>query len=103
MEKKNPRKYTEEFKRQAVQLAIELGSPSRAAKQLGVPEANVHNWKWKQNKENTISTMPLNSTGNAQVADAEELKRLRRENAELKKVNHILKAAAAVFSRDHLI
>ena len=33
---------------------------------------------------------------------AEELARLRRENNELRKVNHILKAAAAFFSQDHL-
>ena len=32
----------------------------------------------------------------------EEIKRLRTEVTELKKVNHILKAAAAFFSQDHL-
>ena len=32
----------------------------------------------------------------------DEVRRLQREVAELKKVNHILKAAAAFFSQDHL-
>ena len=32
----------------------------------------------------------------------EELKRLRKEVEELKKVNYILKRAAAFFSQDHL-
>ena len=100
MEKKKPRKYTEEFRKQAVQLAEELGSPSRAAKQLGVPEANVHNWKWKLKSGKSLGGGASKVV--AQESEAEENKRLRREVAELKKVNYILKAAAAIFTRDHL-
>ena len=37
--------YTEEFKKQAVQLAVELKNVSRAAKQLGVRDVNIHKWK----------------------------------------------------------
>lgn len=107
METRKPRKYTEEFKRQAVQLAEELGSAKKAGKQLGVPHANVHNWKVKissgqslnrSNQKNKIqSAAPISA-----ASVEEENQRLRRENAELKKVNHILKAAAAIFTRDHL-
>ncbi len=97
VEKKKSRKYTEEFKKQAIELAKDLESMSKAAKQLGISHANLHNWKIKaQESENLESKM-------AQTNAAEELKRLRKENSDLKKVNYILKAAAAVFSRDHQV
>ena len=92
-EKKKSRKYTEEFKKQALQLAEDLGSLNKAAKQLGVAHANLHNWK--QQKAGSNSNV-------ATAGHEEEIKRLRKENAELKKVNYILKAAAAIFTRDHL-
>jgi transposase len=97
VDKKKSRKYTEEFRRQAVQLAIDLGSMTKAAKQLGVAHANLHNWKLKIQQSESIDK------NLAQIKSEEELKRLRKENAELKKVNYILKAAAAVFSRDHQV
>jgi transposase len=108
METRKSRTYTEEFKKQAVQLAEDLGSAKKAAKQLGVPHANVHTWKVKlssgqslarSNQNNKTKSTPLSS---APPGVEEENQRLRRENAELKKVNYILKAAAAIFTRDHL-
>jgi len=93
------RKYTREFRQQAIDLAASLGSAGQAAQQLGIPESNIHNWR---------SRMKLRPSGSGKLgpeaapAGVEELERLRRENAELKKVNHILKAAAAFFSQDHL-
>jgi transposase len=91
------RKFTIEFKKQAVDLALSLGNISEAAKQLGVLDSSIHNWKKKFN------TLPGGiAKSDISVADLEELKRLRRENAEQKKVIHILKAAAAFFSQDHL-
>lgn len=86
------RKYTEEFKKQAVELAKSLGNTTKAAEQLGIRDSIIHDWK---RKFGGISPCQLSS-------EAEELIRLKKENAELKKVNHILKAAAAFFSQDHL-
>jgi transposase len=95
--RKKSRKYTDEFKRQAVQLAEELGSVTKAAKQLGVAHANLHNWRTKLRSGNTS-----HSNSSALLDSEEENKRLKKEIAELKKVNYILKAAAAVFSQGHL-
>ena len=98
MEKKKPRVYSDEFRTQAVQLAKDIGNVSKAAKQLGIPEASLYAWK-ASNKAGKLASQ--GGAANSE-SEAEENKRLRREVAELKKVNHILKAAAAIFTRDHL-
>jgi len=97
--KKQSRKYTDEFKKQAIALAKDLGSVVAAAKQLGVPKVCIYDWRMKLDgpmQQVQDSTVSFNN------CDAEELKRLRKENAELKKANYILKSAAAFFSQDHL-
>jgi len=94
MGKRVTRQYTSEFRQQAAELAIRIGT-TRAAKQLGVSVANVHGWKSKaDNKEPQSKKDKVNLE--------EENRRLQRENDELKKVVHILKRAAAFFSQDHL-
>ena len=93
MEKKKSRVYTEEFRRQAVALSEELGSVMKAAHQLGVSEANIYSWRKVGQSLSFAST---------KVSAEEELRRLRKENSDLKKINHVLKAAAAFFSQDHL-
>jgi transposase len=106
MERKKPRVYTEEFKRQAVKLASDLGSAARAAKQLGISDANIGNWRKKieASQSLTVPSQKMKSDGRALAAGSveEENQRLRRKIAELEKVNYILKSAAAIFTRDHL-
>jgi len=94
MGKSKPRRYTLEFKQQAVELAKRIGT-SPAARQLGVPVQSLHSWKTKANEQGLIS--------NAKKVDLDaENRQLRKEVEELKKVNQILKKAAAFFSQDHL-
>ena len=85
--------YTEEFKIQAVDLAESLGSIRGAAKQLGINEMSIRGWLKQKRMNHEISEVSPGSS-------LQELSRLRKENAELKKVNQILKAAAAVFCQD---
>ena len=95
MAKKTNRKYSDEFKRQAVELSYELG-PTRAARQLGISGVNVTKWRAKQSEEKSVDTQ-------VKVESQEqEIKRLRKENEEQKKVIYILKRAAAFFSQDQL-
>jgi transposase len=98
MEPRKNRKYTTEFQIEALNLAKELGSFSAASKQLGISDGVIHSWKDKY--QFTLNTK--SKTAADAVNETEELKRLRKENEELKKVNYILKKAAAFFSQDHL-
>lgn len=91
------KKYTEDFKRQAVELAESLHSGVAAAKQLGISDSLIYSWRIKFKGSESKA-----SGSGSQTGESEELKQLRRENAELKKVNYILKSAAAFFSQDHL-
>ena len=94
MGKQSLRKYTREFKRQAAELAIRIGS-TRAAEQLGVPLQSVNTWKLNSQRTGV-------QTKKEKVNLEEENRLLRKEVDELKKVNQILKRAAAFFSQDHL-
>ena len=91
------RVYTKEFKTQAVELAGSLGSISKAAEQLGIPEINIRSWKKKLGENKTPDSHATVSS-----LEQEEVKRLRKEVSELKQVNLILKTAAAFFSQDQL-
>lgn len=92
------RTFTKEFKIQAVELAASLGNVTEAARQLGVLDSSIHNWK----KSLAAPVSKVFEKTNLSLEEYDELKRLRRETAEQKKVIHILKAAAAFFSQDHL-
>lgn len=94
------RKFTTEYKEQAVRLAEHLGSVAKAARQLGISDVNVYHWKMKS-KNGKLKDLKNNMSIQSETPE-EELKRLRKENEELKQVNYILKRAAAFFSQDHL-
>ena len=91
--------YTKEFKLQAIKLAEELGSAVQAGKQLGVPDANIYAWKKKYEGESVTAVKKVEIKPEELLR---ENQRLQQENAQLKKVNYILKSAAAFFSQDHL-
>jgi transposase len=96
-EEMKKRTYTQEFKLQAVELAKEIGMIA-AGRQLGIADSNIYGWKEKFEGKKKLTQQAVG------ISDAElqELKQLRKENAELKKVNFILKQAAAFFSQDHI-
>ena len=95
---KNARKYTDDFKHRVVTLANEIGV-AEAGRKLGVPSGNIYGWQTKLLRIGRVSKSDTKSVTESQD---EELKRLRKENLDLKKANIILKSAAAFFSQDHL-
>lgn len=99
MEVKKNKRYTKEFQINALNLVKELGSYSAAARQLGISDSVLHAWKDRYNFNTNIKS---GKTAEQSINESEEIKRLRKENEELRKTNYILKKAAAFFSQDHL-
>ena len=88
------KRYTAEFKAQAVEL-VGLGKPvSEVAEDLGIGSSILYGWVRKRNR-----AAPLGSGGHRGVGEepvTDEVRRLRRENANLKLENDILKKAAVI-------
>jgi transposase-like protein len=88
------RSYTEEFKHEAVKLLRESEESARKiAQELGIPQTNLSRWK-REMENDPDEAFP----GKGNPRD-EELARLRRENAKLKKERDILKKAVGIFSQ----
>lgn len=91
------RRYTDEFKSEAVKLAQESGRPiAQVARELGISDNVLYRWRGEERQAQSRS-----STRVAVRAETEELSRLRRENDTLKKERDFLKKAAAFFAREH--
>jgi transposase len=91
------KKHTEEFKREAVRLLENRGERTvgDVAASLGVAENLLHAWKRKLGS----AAAQLRAERGGETPE-EELKRLRRENAQLKQERDVLKKSVAVFARD---
>ena len=91
------KKYTEEFKREAVRLLLSRGEQSAAsvAKGLGIAESMLYQWA---KKHGDVAKAAVNSRG--ETTD-EELVRLRREVNQLRKEKEILKKSALLLLRDN--
>ena len=91
------RKYSQEFKLQAAKLVTEQGySYDKAAKRLGTTGFSVRNWV-----KTFQQTGELPSKAEAQPK-IDEIRQLRKELAQLRMENDILKKAAAYFARESL-
>ncbi len=91
-----PSKYPEEFRRDAV--ALVKASPERTvadiARELGVNHETLRQWVIAADKQQVREAAGLGQ------AELEELKRLRKENAELKVEKEILRKAAQYFAKE---
>ena len=88
------RRYTEEFKREAVQLMETSGKPiAELARDLGINNHNLYRWRGLYGSQS-----PVNRNGNVAEMEA-ELKRLRREVEVLRQERDILKKAMSIVSR----
>lgn len=89
-------KFPQELRERAVRMVAEIGEPGavrRVAEKVGASPDAVRYW---------IKHAPAELGGkNGLTCDQlEELKALRRENAELRRANEILKAASAYFAKE---
>ena len=87
------KKYTEEFKREAVKLVTEQSyRMSEAARNLGVHVSLLRCWKEQLEAEEKGEGLNRD--------EREELHRLRSENRRLRMEREILKKAAAFFAKE---
>lgn len=101
-----PRKFDEETRARAVRLyqdrlrdhgESKLAARTHVGELLGINAATLRNWVEAGERE-------LRPAGSAAVGDdsSAELRRLRAENAELRRANEILKTASAFFAQAEL-
>lgn len=100
MEEKKRRKrrsFTEEFKREAVELAGKIGI-SEAERELGINESTLRAWR-----RGIQNPGPERLNDKKSYSDLEkENRRLTKENGYLKEINKVLKKSTAIFSSDQL-
>ena len=88
-----PRKYPEELIDRGVRLVFESGRPiAHIAAELGLPSETLRK-KVRQAEADQGLRPDLPST-----AEREQIKELKRENAELRRANEILRAASLFFA-----
>ena len=90
------RRYTEEFKKEAVRLVRESAHPvAQVARDLGIPDNVLYRWNAQHRQAEAHGT-----TRTAQRAEAEALTRVKRELARVTQERDFLKRAAAFFARE---
>ena len=91
------RRFSQEFKREAVRLAAESDKPvTEVARELDIRVNQIYKWK-KELETKTADAFPGRGK---QTGKAAELTQLRKENARLRLENEILKKAAAYFAKE---
>lgn len=91
------RKFTPEYKAEAVKLVIDSGRPiAEIARDLGINEGTLANWVHQAKKRGEVQEKPLG------VDERAELQELREENRRLKMEREVLKKAAAWFAKESL-
>ena len=95
MEKRKRRRFTAEYKSEAVKRLEESGKAlQEVADELGVHADQLRTWRNEQLAIGSAEALAR------QKAEADELARLRREVKRLERENEILERAAAFFARE---
>ena len=96
MEKRKRRKFTDEFKREAVRLVQQGdGNVSQVARDLDLSISALR--KWVKQAEDEQGKGPPEALS---TAEREELRKLRRRVRTLEEEREILKKAAAFFAKE---
>jgi len=91
------RKFTPEYKAEAVELVINSGRPvAEIARDLGINEGTLGNWVNMAKKRGELKEKPLD------IDERARLKELEEEVRRLKMEREILKKAAAWFAKESM-
>jgi transposase len=86
------RKFDAQFKEGAVRIVRETGKPiAQVARELGISDGTLGNW---------VRLDERAGDGRLNESEREELKRLRRENAELAMERDVLKRSVALWVKE---
>ena len=95
------RTFTPEFKREAVrQLEVGEKSPSDLANELGIPRNKLYRWQEEINISGKAAFPGRVNNRKSKDKLSAENAQLKKELAQAKEENEILKKAAAFFARD---
>ena len=90
-----PRKYPEELLERGVRLALESGRPiAHVARDLGIHSETLRKRVRQAEVDSGTRTDQLTTQ------EREEIRRLRKENFELRRANEILKSASVFFAKE---
>ena len=100
MERRQRRSFTEDYKRQAVDLAASSGrSIGSVAKELGLRDSVLRRWVEQRGAEPTAAARrPITQATVPSADHAAEIARLQRENERLRMERDILKKSIAIFA-----
>lgn len=96
-----PKQYSKEFRQKALRLVAEalpdheseFAAIKHVAVKLGVSAEALRRWQRQ-------AEIDVGSRVGVSTSESAELKRLKRENAELKRANEILRTASAFFAAE---
>ena len=90
------RKFTPEFKDEAVKLVIDTSRPiAEVAREIGVNEGTLGNWVNRYRVNHADQEPPL------AISERARLRELERENRELRMKSEFLGKAAAFFAQEY--
>lgn len=95
---KQLRKYTKEFKQEAINLALKSPSINQTAQELGIPTATLHTWLHTLKKVGQLTAVDADNSKDI-ASLIEENRRLHKELAITREEREILKKAAAYFAQ----
>ncbi len=96
MTRKDRKRYSREFKLEAVRMANDSGKPvAEVARELDISVHHLYRWRDEASKQGK-EVFPGHGNTNSQ----DELTVLRRENARLREERDILKKSLIFFARD---
>jgi len=99
MGKRKTKAYSEAYRREAVRLAdLPDRTAADVARELGIHVNQIYNWRTQFNKLSKGQFTVADGT-NYSKAEAEEIRKLKKEVARLKEERDFLKKATAYFAK----
>ncbi len=99
MAKRKTKAYSESYRKEAVRLAdLPDRTAADVARELGIHVNQIYNWRTQFNKLSKGQFTVADGT-NYSIAEKEEIRKLKKEVANLKEERDFLKKATAYFAK----